>query len=159
MLRVHAIQHRAHEGRACGNGKRQKDDRRQDSFHDRYYRMLSMPDEFTTLDEFWPFYVSQHLNPINRTLHAYGTSLALLLAASALIWQAPSLAVLAVVVAYAFAWIGHFFYEKNRPATFTYPWLSLRADFRMYRLTLLNEMDAEILMRTKDLKRLRAPAP
>jgi hypothetical protein len=110
----------------------------------------------STLDEFWPFYVSQHLNPVNRRLHAYGTTLGLVLGAVALIWRAPSVAVLAVIAAYAFAWAGHFFYEMNRPATFTYPLLSLRADLRMYRLTLRGEMGAEILLLTKELQRLRA---
>ena len=115
-----------------------------------------MRPRISTLDEFWPYYVSQHLNPINRRLHVYATTLGLVLGIVALIWRAPSVAVLAVVVAYTFAWFGHFFYEKNRPATFTYPLLSLRADFRMYWLTLRGEMDAEILLLTKELKRLRA---
>jgi hypothetical protein len=114
-----------------------------------------MNGQISTLEEFWPFYVSQHLNPINRRLHAYGTSLALILVVVSLIRRAPSVAVLAVAVAYSLAWVGHFFYERNRPATFTYPLLSLRADFRMYWLTLRGEMDTEILMLTKDLKRLR----
>ncbi len=113
----------------------------------------------STLDEFWPFYVSQHLNPVNRRLHVYGTSLGIALGIVALIWRAPSVAVLAVAVAYLFAWAGHFFYEKNRPATFTYPLLSLRADLRMYRLTVRGEMGAEILLLTKELQRLRADYP
>lgn len=109
-----------------------------------------------TAAEFWPYYVSQHLNPVNRRLHFIGTSLGLVLAAVGLIGRAPVVAVASVVVAYAFAWAGHFFYEKNTPATFTYPLLSLRADFRMYWLALRGEMDTEILLLTKDLKRLRA---
>jgi len=110
-----------------------------------------------TAAEFWPYYVSQHLNPINRRLHAVGTTLGLVLGIVALITSTPFVAVLAVVVAYGCAWAGHFFYEKNRPATFTYPLLSLRADFRMYWLTLRGEMDTEILLLLKDLKRLRQP--
>lgn len=110
----------------------------------------------STLDDFWPFYVSQHLNPVNRRLHAYGTTLGLVLGAVALIRRAPSIAVAAVVVAYLFAWAGHFFYEKNLPATFVFPLLSLRADFRMYWLTLRGEMGAEILLLTKELKQLRS---
>lgn len=73
----------------------------------------------------------------------------------ALITSNPFVAVLAVAVAYGFAWAGHFFYEKNRPATFTHPFLSLQADFRMYWLTLSGEMDTEILILMKELKRLR----
>jgi len=105
--------------------------------------------------EFWPYYVSQHLNPINRRLHAVGTTIGLVLGIVALVTSNPSVAVLAVAVAYGFAWAGHFFYEKNRPATFTYPLLSLQADFRMYWLTLRGEMDTEILLLMKELKRLR----
>lgn len=108
-----------------------------------------------TAAEFWPYYVSQHLNPINRRLHAVGTTLGLVLGIVALVTSTPSVAVLAVAVAYGCAWAGHFFYEKNRPATFTYPLLSLRADFRMYWLILRGEMDTEILLLLKDLKRLR----
>lgn len=114
--------------------------------------MDRLPSRF---EEFWPFYVSQHLNPVNRRLHAYGTSLGLVLGTAALIWRAPFLAVAAVASAYGFAWAGHFFYEKNRPATFAEPLLSLRADLRMYRLTLRGEMGAEILMLTRELRRLR----
>ena len=109
----------------------------------------------STFEEFWPFYVSQHLNPVNRRLHFYGTTIALVLVIVALIWRAPFVAVAAIAAAYSFAWAGHFFFEKNRPATFIYPWLSVRADFRMYRLTLFNEMDTEILMLTKEMKALR----
>lgn len=109
----------------------------------------------TTLEEFWPFYVSQHLNPVNRTLHAWGTTLGILLGLGSFILRAPLLFVAGLVVAYGFAWIGHFFYEKNTPATFSYPLLSFRADFRMYRLTIRGEMTTEILLLTKELKTLR----
>ena len=115
-----------------------------------------MNGQISSFDEFWPFYVSQHLNPINRKLHAYGTTLGLVLGVAALVTRTSLLGVLALVCAYGFAWVGHFFYERNRPATFTYPWLSFRADFRMYWLTLHGEMDTEILMLTKELKLLRA---
>ena len=111
--------------------------------------------QYSSLDEFWPFYVSQHLNPVNRKLHFLGTTGGLLFAAGAACLRQPILALAALGTAYGAAWIGHFAFERNRPATFTYPLLSFRADFRMYWLTLTNQMDAEILLRTRELKDLR----
>ena len=95
-------------------------------------------------DEFWPFYVSQHAVATNRVLHFVGTSLALAIPIAALISGAPQLLLLAPVAGYGPAWAGHFFFEKNRPATFKYPLWSLRADFRMYRLTWLGRMAQEL---------------
>jgi hypothetical protein len=110
----------------------------------------------TTLDEFWPFYVSQHLNPTNRRLHFIGTTLGLLILAATIALRRPGLLLAGLVCGYAFAWVGHFFFEKNRPATFKYPLLSFRADFRLWWLTLTNQMDTEILLLSAKLKALRA---
>jgi hypothetical protein len=102
-----------------------------------------MPPRFETFADFWPYYVSEHARPGTRALHFAGTSCAL---ASLLLgvvaspwWLAASL-----LFGYGFAWAGHFFVEKNRPATFTYPLWSLRGDFRMFRLTLLGQMGPEL---------------
>lgn len=102
-----------------------------------------MAPRYRTYQEFWPFYVSQHLNPANRALHFTGTSLvwACLLAALLL---SPIWAAAAPLAGYGFAWVGHFFFERNKPATFTYPLWSLRGDFRMFRLTLLGRMAPEL---------------
>jgi hypothetical protein len=97
----------------------------------------------TSFEEFWPFYVSQHSRASTRALHFAGTTMVLLsLAAGALV--APAYALLWPLVGYGPAWIGHFFFEKNRPATFTYPWWSLRGDFRMWRLMLARKMAPEL---------------
>lgn len=94
--------------------------------------------------EFWPFYLREHARPPTRALHFAGTSLSLLLVASALALRRPRLLVLAVVCGYAFAWVGHFFVERNRPATFRHPLWSLRADFTMLLYALLGRLDDEL---------------
>jgi len=97
----------------------------------------------TSFEEFWPFYVSQHSRASTRALHFAGTTMALgSLAAGALV--APWCALLAPVLGYGPAWIGHFFFEKNKPATFTYPLWSLRGDMRIYRLMLTGRMAPEL---------------
>jgi hypothetical protein len=97
---------------------------------------------FGTFEEFWPFYVSQHLHPTNQRLHFVGTTLVLgCLGAGLLV--APIWFAAAPLAGYGFAWVGHFAFERNRPATFTYPVWSLRGDFRMYRLLWLRRMGGE----------------
>ena len=87
--------------------------------------------ELKSFEEFWPHYLGEHRNPTNRALHFVGTSLVyaivLLALAASIRWL-----LLAPLVGYGFAWVGHFFVERNRPATFTYPLWSLRGDFRMH---------------------------
>ena len=96
-----------------------------------------------SFEEFWPYYVAQHSRSSTRALHFTGTTLVLAsLAAAALV--SPRWALAAPVVGYGPAWIGHFFFEKNRPATFTHPLWSLRGDFRMYWRTLTGRMGPEV---------------
>lgn len=75
--------------------------------------------------------LSEHSNPTCRRLHVVGTSLAVLLAAAALVTWQPKLLLAVPVAGYGCAWVGHFAFEKNRPATFKYPCWSLRGDFVM----------------------------
>ena len=95
-------------------------------------------EEFRSFEEFWPFYVEQHSKPATRALHFVGTT-----AAIACALGGPLIA-LAPFCGYGPAWVSHFFIEKNRPATFKHPLWSLRADFRMFRLTLLGRMEREL---------------
>jgi hypothetical protein len=87
---------------------------------------------FNTIGAFYPFYLSQHQVRWNRRLHFVGTTFVLLLAASALALHNGWLLAGLPLAGYGFAWAGHFFFEKNRPATFTHPLYSLMCDFRMY---------------------------
>lgn len=82
--------------------------------------------------EFWKFYLKEHSHPRNRALHFVGTSLGLLLLGIS-IWQRDwRWLLVALFAGYGLAWLGHFFVEKNRPATFRYPLWSLISDFRMW---------------------------
>ena len=94
--------------------------------------------------EFWPFYVNQHLKAGTRLLHFIGTSAAVLCIIAAIISQAWWLLLIAPLVSYGPAWIAHFFVERNRPATFTYPLWSLIGDFHMYGLMWTGRMEPEI---------------
>lgn len=87
---------------------------------------------YKTLEQFYPYYLTEHRHPTCRVLHFIGTGLALVLLLSFLLSWNWRLLVLALVAGYGFAWAGHFFFERNRPATFTYPLLSLIADFRLF---------------------------
>ncbi len=81
---------------------------------------------------FWTFYLGEHSNPTNRRLHFLGTTFALGLAICAVYFREPRLILAALVTGYLFAWIGHFVFEKNRPATFRYPLWSFVADWKMW---------------------------
>jgi hypothetical protein len=88
---------------------------------------------FASFHDFYPFYLREHSSRVSRRLHVIGTALALALALGALVsgqwlllWGVP-------VAGYLFAWIGHFFFEKNSPATFRHPLYSLLGDFVMLR--------------------------
>ncbi len=87
---------------------------------------------FKTFAEFYPYYLSEHSKTGTRISHFIGTTLFFAWTLSALVFLNPLHFVFGVVSAYFFAWVGHFFVEKNKPATFRYPWMSLKGDFRMY---------------------------
>ena len=97
-----------------------------------------------SFEEFWPYYLREHSQPNTRRLHLVGTSLSLLIALAAAVSLRPALILAALLVGYALAWIGHFFVEHNRPATFKHPLWSFRADFRMLRLALLGRLAPEL---------------
>jgi hypothetical protein len=89
-------------------------------------------DRFPTFADFYPFYLSEHTHPVSRRLHFVGTSLALMLLVAAVLTQTWWLVLVALVQGYAFAWVGHFFFQHNKPATFRYPGFSLMGDWRLW---------------------------
>ena len=94
--------------------------------------------------EFWPFYVREHSRPGTRALHAAGTLGSTGLAAAVLATGRWRWLPLAFATGYAAAWVGHFFVEHNRPASFKYPLWSLAADYKMVAMMLAGRMDEEV---------------
>jgi len=98
---------------------------------------------FQSFGEFWPFYLSEHKEPRNRLMHVTGTLLSnalglYLLCTGRYIWIIGS-----VLLGYAFAWAGHFFLQKNRPATLKYPFWSFAADYKMTLLVLAGRISLD----------------
>jgi hypothetical protein len=87
---------------------------------------------YKSFSDFYPFYLSEHSNRISRRLHFTGTSIALGLLVAAAVTQTWWLTAVALVQGYAFAWVGHYFFERNKPATFKYPGFSLMGDWRLW---------------------------
>lgn len=92
-----------------------------------------MKKQYQSFTEFYPFYLSQHENRTCRRLHFFGSLLTVLLIIYVAITGKPVLLLLAPLIGYGFAWFGHFLFEKNRPATFTYPIYSLMGDWVMFK--------------------------
>jgi hypothetical protein len=96
--------------------------------------------EFASFDDFYPYYLREHSSRASRRLHVIGTSLAVAMAVTALVMQEWTLLWGVPLAGYAFAWTGHFFFEKNSPATFRHPLYSLRGDFKMLREVLTGRL-------------------
>lgn len=95
-----------------------------------------MPDapekKHASFAEFYPTYLSQHSNRICRRMHFIGSTLALLSLVTLVLTGNPWWLLTALLCGYGFAWVGHFVFEKNRPATFRQPLYSLMGDWVMY---------------------------
>jgi hypothetical protein len=87
---------------------------------------------YASFRDFYPYYLSEHRNATCRRLHFAGTTLVVILLAAAVALRNPWLLLLMPVAGYGFAWVGHYGFEKNRPATFKHPWYSLLGDWVMY---------------------------
>ena len=89
--------------------------------------------KFRSLKEFYPFYLGEHSNRTCRRLHFVGTWFVLMFLIATIATQNPWWILAALVSGYGFAWVGHFLFEHNRPATFTYPFYSLAGDWVMWK--------------------------
>lgn len=105
---------------------------------------MAANDRYTTFEEFWPHYLREHSRPDTRAFHYVGTSLVVALAATAAARRDWRLLAAIPVAGYGLAWAGHALAERNRPATFSYPQWSLRADFKMWSSWLTGRIGAEL---------------
>ena len=87
---------------------------------------------YKSLKEFYPFYLTEHQNTVSRVLHFTGTGLVILWLIGCLSTAHFAWLGFIPVIGYSFAWVGHFFFEKNKPATFQYPFYSLASDFLLF---------------------------
>ena len=99
-----------------------------------------MTKQFQTFQAFYPYYLAEHSHPICRRLHFIGSILVLITAICIVVTRIWGLIWLLPVLGYGFAWAGHYFFEKNKPATFTYPLYSLIGDWVMFRDMLMGKI-------------------
>jgi hypothetical protein len=107
-------------------------------------QIMNREDRIKNFEEFWPYYVREHRTAGCRLLHFIGSGLGVICLISTIVtgnlWFIP----LGLALGYGFAWVGHFFVEHNKPATFQYPLWSFRADWRMWRFMLFGRMREEV---------------
>lgn len=92
-----------------------------------------MPTEYRSFRDFYPDYLAEHRNPVSRRLHFAGTLLVLATLGFAVATGRWGWLLAMPLFGYGFAWLGHFVFERNRPATFRHPLYSLAGDFVMFR--------------------------
>ena len=95
---------------------------------------------FASFREFYPFYLGEHRNRTSRRLHFIGSCGVIVLAVTALVQRDARWLLAALACGYGFAWVGHFFFEKNRPATFRHPLYSFVGDWAMFRDIILRRI-------------------
>lgn len=91
-----------------------------------------MAKQISTYTEFYQFYLSEHSNKTSRVLHFIGTFLVFILIGVAIYYNWGWKWIFVPMAGYGFAWVGHAFFERNKPATFKYPFWSLISDFKLF---------------------------
>lgn len=94
--------------------------------------------------EFWPHYLREHSAPATRAIHFFGTGLSTLAILALILTGNLWFIAVALIGGYGPAWVGHFFIEKNRPATLAYPLWSLISDYRMSWVWLIGHLPEEL---------------
>lgn len=100
--------------------------------------------KFSRFAEFYPYYLAEHQHPVCRALHYTGSMLVIAVLLYAVLSQYWQLLWLLPVIGYGFAWLGHFLFEHNKPATFKYPIYSLAADWVMLKDFLTGQLKGKL---------------
>lgn len=104
-----------------------------------------MAQTFKDFNEFWPYYLKAHSSPTTRGFHYAGNAAAVAIATAGLVfYQHLGSLLIGLAIGYLLAWIGHFFFEKNKPATFTNPLWSFMGDLRMCKLWISGKLRPEL---------------
>lgn len=103
-----------------------------------------MEKKYKSFWRFYPYYLTEHKNPVSRSLHFIGTLLIFVCLILGIITGRWFWLVVIPFCGYGFAWVGHFFFEKNKPATFVYPLYSLGSDFVMFWHTLTGQIGKKL---------------
>lgn len=93
----------------------------------------SDPRSYRSFAEFYPFYLTEHSNRTCRRLHFVGSTLALACLVMLVVTGQPLYLLCGLLCGYGFAWVGHFVFEKNKPASFKRPLYSFMGDWVMYK--------------------------
>lgn len=105
---------------------------------------MSTERKYNTFWSFYPYYLTEHARPANRALHFIGTAIVIVLAIYSIVTPNHSYFLFVPLAGYGFAWVGHFVLEKNRPATFQYPFYSLGSDFVMFWHILTGQINQKV---------------
>jgi hypothetical protein len=105
---------------------------------------MTITNDITNYRDFWPYYLREHANPRTRSIHIFGTWIAVALLAASALTANPWLLLPAPIAGYGPAWYAHLAIEKNRPTTFRFPLWSLYSDFRMATLSLVGRLPQEL---------------
>jgi hypothetical protein len=88
--------------------------------------------KYDSFAAFYPFYLSEHSDRICRRLHFVGSTLALVCLVALIVTRNPWWLLAGLLCGYGFAWVGHFVFEKNQPASFRQPLYSFMGDWKMF---------------------------
>ncbi len=97
--------------------------------------------QFESFSDFYPYYLAEHSDPTCRLLHFIGSWLIVVLWIVVFATQHWWWLLATPVIGYGFAWVGHFFFERNKPATFDYPFYSLIGDWVMWKDMMTGRID------------------